>query len=119
MSVAEQRDCRSSEQPGEGGARLFRAMNERIRELEGDRLTGDYEFFCECEDETCTGVLRLNAQEYRSVRADTNQFAVLPGHERPTDEVIRGTERFLIVRKGGDGDPAQTAGSEPNQTERR
>ena len=88
MSVAEQRDCRSSEQPGEGGARLFRAINERIRELEGDRLTGDYDFFCECEDETCTGVLRLNAQEYRSVRADTNQFAVLPGHERPTGEVI-------------------------------
>jgi len=82
-----------------------------------NRLTGDYDFFCECEDETCTGVLRLNAQEYRSVRADTNQFAVLPGHERPTDEVIRGTERFLIVRKGGDGDPAQTAGSEPNQSE--
>ena len=121
MSVAEQRDCRSGEQPGEGGARLFRAINDRIRELEGDRLTGDYDFFCECEceDEICTGVLRLNAQEYGSVRADTNQFAVLPGHERPTDEVISRTERLLIVRKGGDGDPAQTAGSEPNQTERR
>ncbi len=117
MTVAEQRDCRSSEQPGEGGARLFRAINDRIRELEGDRLTGEYDFFCECDDESCTGVLRLNAQEYRSVRADMNQFAVLPGHERPPDEVIRGTERFLIVRKGGDGDPAQTAGS--NQTERR
>ena len=50
MSVAEQRDCRSGEQPGEGGARLFRAINDRIRELEGDRLTGDYDFFCECED---------------------------------------------------------------------
>jgi hypothetical protein len=120
VSVAEQRDCPNSEEPREGGARLFRAMNERIRELEGDRLVGEYDFFCECEDETCTGVLRLSAQEYESVRADPNWFAVLPGHERPTDEVIRRSEHFLIVGTGGDGDSAQKAGSEaPNRSERR
>jgi hypothetical protein len=95
-------------------------MNERIRELEGDRLVGEYDFFCECEDETCTGVLRLSAREYESVRADPNWFAVLPGHERPTDEVISRSEHFLIVRTGGDGDSTQKARSEaPNRSERR
>ena len=120
MSVAEQRDCPDSEQPGAGGAELFRAMNERIRELEGDWLVGEYDFFCECEDETCTGVLRLSAREYESVRADPNQFAVLPGHERASDEVISRTERFLIVSKSGDGESAQATKSEqPNPCERR
>jgi hypothetical protein len=102
VSIAERRDRASGERPAARGARLFRAINERIRELEGDRPVGQYDFFCECEDETCTGVLRLSANEYESVRSDANQFAVLPGHERPTEEVIRRTARFVVVGKGDD-----------------
>lgn len=87
--------------------RLFRAINERIRELEGNQLVGEYDFCCECQDETCTGVLRLTAQEYESVRTEASQFAVLPGHEQPADEVISRADRFVIVSKPADGEPAQ------------
>ena len=96
------------DQPSGGGPRLFRAINERIRELEGNRPVGEYDFCCECEDETCTGVLRLTAQEYESVRANASLFAALPGHEQPADEVIRLTDRFVIVNKRDDREPAQT-----------
>jgi ATP-binding cassette subfamily B protein len=88
--------------------RLFRAINERIRELEGKRAVGEYDFYCECEDKTCTSVLRLTEQEYESVRTEPTWFVVLPGHEEPADEVIRGGDSFVIVSKPDAGEPAQT-----------
>jgi ATP-binding cassette subfamily B protein len=88
--------------------RLSRGINERIRELEGDQLVGEYGFCCECADEKCTGVLKLTAQEYESVRTEENRFAVLPGHEWPTDEVISRADRFVIVSRPDDPEPAQT-----------
>jgi ATP-binding cassette, subfamily B, bacterial len=91
-----------------GGSRLFRAINERIRELEGHPLGGEYEFCCECEDETCTGVLRLTGQEYESIRTETSRFAVLPGHEQPADELISRADRFVVIDKPHWGEPALT-----------
>jgi ATP-binding cassette, subfamily B, bacterial len=90
-----------------GNERLFRGVNERIRELEGDRL-GDYEFCCECEDETCTAVLRLTASEFASARTEATWFVVLPGHEQPADEVIKRGDRFVIISKPDLSDPART-----------
>jgi ATP-binding cassette subfamily B protein len=95
------------ERGSEGNARLFRGVNERIRELEGDRL-GEYEFCCECEDETCAAVLRLTAREFDSVRTEATWFIVLPGHEQRPDEVIRRGHRFVVVTKPDVGEPAQT-----------
>jgi len=82
-----QHDNGASRENGSGpahirGSMLFRAVNERIRELEGDRVIGDYDFVCECEDDTCTSVVRMTAAQYEAVRAGANQYAVLPGHER-------------------------------------
>ncbi len=100
-----------------GGPRLFRAINERIRALEGNKLAGEYDFCCECEDETCTGVVRLTAEEYESVRADVSRFAVLPGHEQAADEVLRLTNRFVVV---GNGKPGETrSGGDRNGGYRR
>ena len=78
---------------------LCRSVNERILELEGARV-GEYDFICECEDDGCTAVMRMWAQEYEAARSDPNQFAVLPGHERPAFEsILRSTERYSLVRK--------------------
>src|SRR6266542_1206836 len=87
--------------------RLFRAINEWIREDEGNQLVGEYDFCCECQDETCIGVLRLTAEEYESVRTEASRFAVLPGHEQPADEVISRADRLVSVSKPADGEPAQ------------
>ena len=108
QASAERVDSPRDDQPSGGGPRLFRAINERIRELEGNRLVGEYDFCCECEDETCTGVLRLTAREYGSVRTEASRFAVLPGHEQPADEVISRADRLVIISKPDDWEPAHT-----------
>jgi ATP-binding cassette subfamily B protein len=106
---AEQLGSPRDDQPSGGSSHLFRAINERIRELEGNRLVGEYDFVCECENATCTGVLRLTAEEYEFVRADASRFAVLPGHEQPADEVISCADRLVIVSKPDDREPVQAA----------
>ncbi len=46
----------------------------------------------------------MTAQEYEEVRADSNSFVVLPGHEEPlVDEVTEANERYYVVRKVGAG----------------
>ncbi len=88
---------------------LCRSVNERIRELEGMRL-GEYDFVCECEDDGCTQVLRMTAEEYEALRSDPWQFAVLPGHEEPTfEKVLVRADRYTVVRKQGAGDEGGSA----------
>jgi Domain of unknown function (DUF1918) len=81
------------------GSELCRSVNERIRDLEGIRLEA-YDFVCECEDHACTQVMRMTANEYKTLRSDDRQFAVLPGHEHPAHEkVVVRTDRYAVVRK--------------------
>lgn len=76
---------------------LFRALNERIRELRGP-WAGEYDFVCECADDTCTRVLRLTEQEYESVLSATGHFVVVPGHEdRGSEEVVSRNGRYVVV----------------------
>jgi hypothetical protein len=78
---------------------LCRSVNERIRELEGMKLR-QYDFVCECEDHACTQVMRMTANEYETLRSDSRQFAVLPGHEHPEHEkVLLRTDRYAVVMK--------------------
>jgi hypothetical protein len=111
VSVAEQLDPPGDEEAPPASSELFRAVNERIRELAGT-WDGEYDFMCECEDEECTRVLRLT-EEYAALRADPGQFAVLPGHERRADEVISRGDRYVMVRK------QRVNGEEQSQPERR
>jgi hypothetical protein len=100
-SIAERRPGSGEEQPIDGSAELFRAVNERIRELEGDRA--DYYFICECGDDSCTRAMLMTAHEYAGVRADPRCFAVLPGHEQSAREQIVGRgSSYVVVRKRGD-----------------
>jgi hypothetical protein len=79
--------------------RLFRSANEQIderrRELD---LDGRTPYLCECEDQTCTKVIRLTMEEYRTVRMDRGQFLVARGH--PTrGEPIERRDGYAIVKK--------------------
>jgi hypothetical protein len=81
------------------GSELFRALNDRIRQLRGP-WAGEYDFVCECSDETCTHVMRLSEQEYEFVLSVPDQFAVVPGHEdHGAQEVVASSGRYLVVRK--------------------
>jgi hypothetical protein len=82
---------------------VFRAINERIREL-GARFGGDtLEFICECADETCTERVRLTLDQYDHIRALGRRFVVVAGHEATplVERVIFRSPAFSIVQKVG------------------
>jgi hypothetical protein len=85
---------------------LFRAINERIREL-ATRFEylaeEELAFICECADETCVERVSLKTSQYDDVRAIPARFVVVPGHEATplVERVIFRSSEFVIVRKIG------------------
>lgn len=85
---------------------MFRAINERIREL-ADRFDQTASeavgFVCECADETCVERVHLTTEQYDDVRAIPARFVVVPGHEATplVERVIYRSDQFVIVRKIG------------------
>jgi hypothetical protein len=85
---------------------MFRAINDRIREL-ADRIeqleTETLGFLCECADETCVERIELTTAQYDDIRAILARFVVLPGHEATplVERVVYRSDGFVIVRKIG------------------
>ncbi len=96
---------------------LFRNLNERLKELD-DRLdtasvgapaVDREEFFCECGQLDCMGRFEMNRAQYEAVRAYSERFVVLPGHEdEEIESVVDKQDRFFVVEKR-DGGPAEVA----------
>jgi hypothetical protein len=85
---------------------MFRAINERIRELAVRFSEGDAEpmaFVCECADETCVERVSMTSSQYDELRAIPARFVVIPGHEATplVERVLFRTSGFSIVRKIG------------------
>jgi hypothetical protein len=83
---------------------LFREVNERVEAL-ADRLGADvpYEFLCECANADCSFRISLPLAVYESVRADPQQFVVLPLHYTPeVEELVSENDAYWVVRKTGD-----------------
>jgi hypothetical protein len=72
-------------------------VNDRIHEL-GPPSLDEFDFVCECGNQECTHAMRMTEQEYEAARADSTQFAVLPGHEQSFGEIVRRTDRYVLVR---------------------
>jgi hypothetical protein len=92
----------STRDRAEKNERLFRDLNERIREVSASLLAeGDpVEFVCECVHESCLARLRLTPEQFAEVREDPTWFFVLPGHEREDVEVVVDRrEGYVIVAK--------------------
>jgi hypothetical protein len=81
---------------------LFREANEKISRT-GDELDfpGKIPFLCECEEPTCSQIVRLESDEYERARSSARQFVVAPGHETREANTIESNERFMIVEKLG------------------
>ena len=85
---------------------MFRAINERIRELANrfeQSPTEPLAFVCECSDETCVERVHLTTQQYDEVRAIPARFVVVPGHEATplVERILYRSDTFVIVRKVG------------------
>lgn len=82
---------------------VFREVNERVREINDTFavFTDRVDIVCECGDADCTERITLSLQEYESVRADPNYFAVVPGHAGPpeVERVIAEHDTWYLVRK--------------------
>ncbi len=83
---------------------LFREVNERVETMAhqlGPNVP--YEFLCECANADCTFRLDLPLQVYESVRADAQQFVVLPLHYTPeVEELVIEEDAYWVVRKTGE-----------------
>ena len=82
---------------------LFRDVNERVKEVDrSHNLSTDdrWDFLCECGNVECMERISLTVEEYERVRADPVPFAVVPGHERPSVEVVvDATGDYSVIRK--------------------
>ena len=81
---------------------LFRAVNEKAKELNEAfaSATGSFAIACECADIGCIETLEIAAAEYEEVRANPRHFAVLPDHIYPeVEQVVRTTEQYVVVEK--------------------
>ena len=77
---------------------VFREVNERIEQLAEafDLKTGQLDLVCECGKSDCVERIGMTHQEYESLRSESHQFAVFPGHVFPD------VERVVDKRKGYD-----------------
>ena len=83
---------------------LFREVNERIGAI-AHQLGPDtpYEFLCECANADCTFRISLPPSVYESVRADPQQFVVLPLHYTPeVEDLVIEEDAYWVVRKTGE-----------------
>jgi hypothetical protein len=80
---------------------LFRLVNDRIHEL-GPPSLAEFDFVCECGNQDCTYAMRMTEAEYETARADSAQFAVLPGHELGFAEIVARTDRYVLVKRQHD-----------------
>ncbi|MGI8421076.1 MAG: hypothetical protein ACR2MU_02260 [Gaiellaceae bacterium] len=82
--------------------RLFRELNERIREVSESLLAeGEgVEFICECGNEGCLERITLTRAEFRTVRSERTHFFVIPGHELPElEQIVARHAGFTVVGK--------------------
>jgi hypothetical protein len=83
---------------------LFREVNERVESV-ADRLGPEvpHEFLCECANSDCTFRISLPLSVYESIRADPQQFVVLPLHYTPeVEDLVIEEDTHWVVRKTGE-----------------
>lgn len=84
---------------------IFREANERISAAAGSYgVDMPVPFICECSDPGCSGVVRINLEQYEEIRADSRHFLNIPGHEAAAEGeavVVAKRDDYLIVEKTG------------------
>src|SRR3954468_20287424 len=81
---------------------VFREVNERIKQISDqfDMTHEDLDLICECGDSACAERISISEAEYEQIRADPLQFAIAPGHEDASVELVIARERaYDVVRK--------------------
>ena len=87
-----------------------REFNEEIEEAyQGEPSSNRLDIVCECALEMCDRPIDITMAEYRMVRSDLRQFAIVPEHLiGDIERIISENDRFAVVRKR-EGTPAEVA----------
>ena len=90
-----------------------REINEGVEEAHQlDPPGRRFQIACECALKTCGRVITITVDEYRHVRMDPRQFAVVPEHFIGNIEwIVYENDRFAVVAKR-EGTPADVARDE-------
>jgi 5-bromo-4-chloroindolyl phosphate hydrolysis protein len=79
---------------------LFRAVNEKLRELNQafSDVTETYVIACECADTTCVETLHIVMETYIEVREHPSRFVVLADHVFPdVERVVARNDGYAVV----------------------
>lgn len=80
----------------------FRDLNEHLGASvhRGSRDADLVGFVCECGHEECEMIVRMSLSAFERVRADSQLFIVVPGHEiEQAERVVERHDGYLVVRK--------------------
>jgi len=84
---------------------LFRTANENLARTAKRQQRPATTFICECNRESCLETLEVPHETYRRVRAASDQFLLIPGHENdPDEDVVECGDGYFIVDKKGVGE---------------
>jgi hypothetical protein len=81
---------------------MFRAVNERLRDVNEALATVSETFViaCECADTNCVETIELQPEDYRDVRTNGRRFLVRAGHVYPdVERVVKETDAYVVVEK--------------------
>ena len=81
---------------------LFRAVNEKLRELNEafSNVSETYAIACECADVSCVETLHVGRKAYIDVREHSSRFVVLRDHVFPNVErVVATMDGYAVVEK--------------------
>jgi hypothetical protein len=96
-----------------------RDLNEEIEgAYEGEPPSNRLDIVCECALNTCDRPIDIRMDEYRMVRSDPRQFAIVSEHLiGDIERIVYENDRFAVVMKR-EGTPADVAGKEPARGQR-
>jgi hypothetical protein len=96
---------------------LFRAVNEKLRELNQafSELTETYAIACECADTTCVETLHISMEAYLDVRTHSSRFVVFVDHVYPdVEQVIAERDGYAVVEKNVEVSKVTGSAAEPH-----
>jgi hypothetical protein len=97
---------RSAEQRAKNES-TFREANEKLenRVVELSLTEERTPYLCECDDPSCTAIIRMTVPEYEAVRDNPRQFVVIPDHDSTPERVVEEHEGFTVIQKTGEEGP--------------
>jgi len=87
---------------------MFRSFNEMVEDVAVLERSDETTFVCECGDQQCEAMIRLELDAYETVRAVSTRFIVRPDHVHTEAEVVveRHSDYWVVEKTGAAAEEA-------------